>query len=212
MSTENKDLKDDEAKQAAAAAVEAVEPAEAEQATAAAEEPVAVENESSNSDVEAEAETPSEEQQLADALAEVDALKDRLLRSEAELENVRKRAERESDKARKYALEKFATDLIAVLDSLEMGVDAAQKEGATLEAVREGSELTTKMFMDTLAKHGVKQLDPTGEKFNPEQHEAMVMQPSEEAEPNTVLETFQKGYVLNERVLRAARVVVAKAP
>lgn len=212
MSTENKDLKDDEAKQAAAAAEEAVEPAEAEQATAAAEEPVAVENESSNSDVEAEAETPSEEQQLADALAEVDALKDRLLRSEAELENVRKRAERESDKARKYALEKFATDLIAVLDSLEMGVDAAQKEGATLEAVREGSELTTKMFMDTLAKHGVKQLDPTGEKFNPEQHEAMVMQPSEEAEPNTVLETFQKGYVLNERVLRAARVVVAKAP
>lgn len=211
MSTENKDLKDDEAKQTTVEA-EAVEPTQAEQEAAAAEEQAAVENESSNSDAEAEVEAPSAEQQLTDALAEVDALKDRLLRSEAELENVRKRAERESDKARKYALEKFATDLIAVLDSLEMGVDAAQKDGATLEAVREGSELTTKMFMDTLAKHGVKQLDPTGDKFNPEQHEAMVMQPSEDAEANTVLETFQKGYVLNERVLRAARVVVAKAP
>lgn len=200
MSTDNKDLKDDEATQPVEEAVTptAVEP---EQETEAAEQD-AVE-----AAPEADAETL-----LAAALAEAEDFKDRFLRSEAELENVRKRSEREIDKARKYAVEKFAGDLLAVLDSLEMGLDAAQKEGATLDTVREGNELAAKVFSDALNKHGVKQIDPTGEKFNPDQHEAMVMQPSEEVEPNTVLETFQKGYVLNDRVLRAARVVVAKAP
>lgn len=162
-------------------------------------------------DTEAGEETLTAEEQLAQAQAQADEFKDRYLRSEAELENVRKRSEREVQKARKFALEKFAGDLLAVMDSLDMGVQAAKAEGATVDAVVEGSELTLKMFIDTLTKHGVEQIDPTGEKFDPEEHEAMVMQPSADAEPNTVIDTFQKGYKLNDRVLRAARVVVAKA-
>ena len=167
---------------------------------------------------------PTEEQSAEEEVAELDPsaeleavkaeaaeFKDRYLRSEAELENVRKRSEREVQKARKFALEKFAGDLLGVMDSLDMGVQAAKADGATVAAVAEGSELTLKMFIDTLTKHGVEQIDPTGETFDPEEHEAMVMQPSADAEPNTVLETFQKGYKLNDRVLRAARVVVSKA-
>ena len=208
VSTDNKDLKDDDATKPEDEAVQAAAGEPEQDAEATEQEAVEAASDSApEAEQEADAETL-----LAAAQAEAEDFKDRFLRSEAELENVRKRSEREIDKARKYALERFAGDLLAVLDSLEMGLDAAQKEGATLEAVREGNELAAKMFSDALSKHGVKQLDPTGEKFNPDQHEAMVMQPSEDAEPNTVLDTFQKGYVLNDRVLRPARVVVAKAP
>ena len=160
---------------------------------------------------EGDSEVVDAEAELAAAKAQADEFKDRYLRSEAELENVRKRSEREVQKARKFALEKFAGDLLAVMDSLDMGLQAAKADGATIEAVTEGTELTFKMFIDTLTKHGVEVIDPTGESFNPEEHEAMVMQPSADVEPNTVLDTFQKGYKLNDRVLRAARVVVAKA-
>lgn len=187
--------------------------AEVQAEQAAAEEQLAADAavESAEPVASAEAEETEAVDELAQAKAEAEAFKDRYFRSEAELENVRKRSEREVQKARKFALEKFAGDLLAVMDSLDMGVQAAKAEGATVQAVAEGSELTLKMFVDTLTKHGVEQIDPTGEGFNPEEHEAMVMQPSADAEPNTVLETFQKGYKLNDRVLRAARVVVAKA-
>lgn len=200
MSTENQKPEEEPVD----AAEVAQEPAETADAQDVAAEDLAVE-------------TPPEEPgddlevQLAAATAEAQDFKDRFLRSEAELENVRKRSEREIVKARRFALEKFAGDLLGVLDSLDMGQQAANQEGASLESVREGAELTLKMFIDTLTKHGVEQIDPTGEKFDPDEHEAMVMQPSADAEPNTVLDTFQKGYKLNDRVLRPARVVVAKA-
>lgn len=148
---------------------------------------------------------------LATAQAEAQANQDKYLRSEAELVNVRKRAEREAEKARKFALERFAGDLLAVLDSLQMGIEAAQQDTASVDSIREGAEMTTKLFLSTLQKFAVVELDPTGEKFNPEQHEAMVMQPSAEVEPNTIITTIQKGYMLNDRLLRPARVIVAQA-
>ncbi len=205
MSNDNKTPENETEEVASAEAAEAV----ATDATEATPESEAVDAAAESDGAEAEA--PTLEEQLAGAQAQADEFKDRYLRSEAELENVRKRSEREVQKARKFALEKFAGDLLAVMDSLDMGVQAAKAEGSTVAAVTEGSELTLKMFIDTLTKHGVEQIDPTGEKFDPEEHEAMVMQPSADAEPNTVLDTFQKGYKLNDRVLRAARVVVAKA-
>jgi molecular chaperone GrpE len=205
VSNDTKTPENDTEEVASAEAAEAV----ATDATEATPEPEAVDAAAESDGAEAEA--PTLEEQLAGAQAQADEFKDRYLRSEAELENVRKRSEREVQKARKFALEKFAGDLLAVMDSLDMGVQAAKAEGSTVAAVTEGSELTLKMFIDTLTKHGVEQIDPTGEKFDPEEHEAMVMQPSADAEPNTVLDTFQKGYKLNDRVLRAARVVVAKA-
>jgi len=130
-----------------------------------------------------------------------------LMRAKAEIENIRRRAEQDVARAHKYALEKFVKELIAVVDSLEHALAA---EGAE-NAVREGVELTYKMFLDVLAKHGVKQIDPVNEKFNPENHEAMSMQPSADVEPNTVLAVYQKGYLLNDRLVRPARVVVSKA-
>jgi molecular chaperone GrpE len=205
VSNDNKTPENETEEVASAEAAEAV----ATDATEATPESEAVDAAAESDGAEAEA--PTLEEQLAGAQAQADEFKDRYLRSEAELENVRKRSEREVQKARKFALEKFAGDLLAVMDSLDMGVQAAKAEGSTVAAVTEGSELTLKMFIDTLTKHGVEQIDPTGEKFDPEEHEAMVMQPSADAEPNTVLDTFQKGYKLNDRVLRAARVVVAKA-
>ncbi|MFT5063474.1 MAG: molecular chaperone GrpE [Gammaproteobacteria bacterium] len=136
---------------------------------------------------------------------------DMYLRANAETENVRKRVEREADKARKFALERFAGDLLAVVDSLQMGAEAATHDSATLESVREGLDLTGKMLSDVLEKFNIKTIEAVGEKFNPEFHEAMVMQPAPDAEPNTVLTVIQQGYILNGRVLRPARVIVAAA-
>lgn len=129
-------------------------------------------------------------------------------RAMAELENVRRRAEREVSSAHKYGVEKFVDGLLPVIDSLEQALQlSVQAENASMH---EGLELTMKLFLDVLAKHGVQQIDPVGEVFNPELHEAMSMQESADAEPNTVLVVFQKGYKLHERVIRAARVVVSK--
>jgi molecular chaperone GrpE len=149
--------------------------------------------------------------------ADIDALKaqaqenwDRYLRAAAEMENVRKRAVRDVENARKYALENFGRDLLAVVDSLEMGLEAADNaEAATL---REGSEATLKLLLTTLERFGISVVDPEGEPFDPELHEAMTMQPSETAEPGSVLAVIQKGYSLNGRLLRPARVIVASEP
>lgn len=129
-------------------------------------------------------------------------------RAMAELENVRRRAEREVSSAHKYGVEKFVDGLLPVIDSLEQALQLAEQ--AENSSMHEGLELTMKLFLDVLAKHGVQQIDPVGEVFNPELHEAMSMQESADAEPNTVLVVFQKGYKLHERVIRAARVVVSK--
>lgn len=135
---------------------------------------------------------------------------DKYVRAVAELDNVRKRAARDVDNARKFALERFATDLLAVRDSFEMGLAAAQTADA--DSLLEGSRATLKQLASTMERFGVTEIDPRGEPFDPTRHEAMMTQPSREVEPGTVLNVYQKGYLLNGRLLRPARVVVAAAP
>ena len=135
---------------------------------------------------------------------------DQFVRAQAELDNLRKRAERDLTNAHKYALERFANELLPVKDSLEMGLSAA--EGAEADSsIREGIELTLRMFAQVLDKFGILEINPLGERFDPERHQAMTMQPTNEQPPNTVLAVMQKGYMLNDRLLRPAMVVVAKS-
>ncbi|MEM7611922.1 MAG: nucleotide exchange factor GrpE [Pseudomonadota bacterium] len=143
------------------------------------------------------------------AIAEAKAAEnwEKYVRAVAELDNVRKRARRDVENAHKYGIERFAGELLAVTDSLEAGLAAG--EAADAGALREGSEATLKLFVTTLTKFGIEQLDPHGEPFDPEQHEAMTMVPSPDVEPNTVIDVIQKGYSLNGRLIRPARVIVA---
>jgi len=150
------------------------------------------------------------QQHLAEAEAKAKEHWDQLLRVKAEQENLRRRHEREVENAHKYALERFAQDLLPVIDSLEMGAEAAAGEGATLEKVREGTELTLKMLLSTIDKFGIQAVHPEGEPFNPEYHQAMSMLESPEHAANTVMNVMQKGYTLNERLIRPAMVVVSK--
>ena len=140
-------------------------------------------------------------------LAKIDANWEKYLRAAAELENVRKRAARDVENAHKFALERFATELLAVRDSLEMGLAAG--EDADVESLRQGKEATLNLLTTVMERFGVEEVDPQGEPFDPALHEAMTMQPSADVEPGSVLTVFQKGYALNGRLLRPARVVVA---
>ncbi len=162
--------------------------------------------------------------QLEAAQAQIAALTDQALRAQADAENARRRAARDVENAHKYALEKFVAELLPVLDSLEKAVEtaAAAAQGATPEgaaetneaaaAIAEGVQLSAKLFVDVLAKVGINQLDPIGEPFDPQHHEAMAMVPNPDLEPNSVMDVMQKGYTLNGRLVRAAMVVVSKAP
>lgn len=151
-------------------------------------------------------------QALEEAQAKAQEHWERLVRTTAELDNVRKRADREVEGARKYALEKFATELLAVRDSLEMGLASAREDGDSSDSHVQGMELTLKMLAGVMEKFNIHPIEPVGEPFNPEFHEAMSMQESAEQPPNTVLSVMQKGYMLNDRLLRPAMVVVAKTP
>jgi molecular chaperone GrpE len=144
-------------------------------------------------------------QQLADA-------QERALRIQAEADNQRKRAARDVENAHKYALERFVADLLPVVDSLELGIEATGSGSADIENLRQGMDLTLKKFLDTLARYGVTPVNPLGERFNPDRHEAVSALPQEGAEPNTVLSVMQKGYELNGRLVRPAMVVIVKAP
>jgi molecular chaperone GrpE len=148
---------------------------------------------------------------LTDARSKADEHWDQCLRLQAELENLRKRSERDLSQAHKFALEKFAAELLPVKDSLEMGVAAAAEESATVEHLREGSELTLKMFTSALEKFKIKEINPLNEQFNPEYHEAMSMQERADVAPNTVVTVVQKGYLLNDRLIRPAMVIVSRA-
>ncbi|MFT5782370.1 MAG: molecular chaperone GrpE [Pseudomonas sp.] len=145
------------------------------------------------------------EEQLATA-------QDQALRVAADLQNVRRRADQDIEKAHKFALERFVGDLLPVVDSLERGLELTNPDDEAIKAVREGLELTLKLFQDTLKRHNVEALDPHGGPFNAEHHQAMAMQESTLVEPNSVLKVFQKGYLLSGRLLRPAMVVVSKAP
>ena len=150
------------------------------------------------------------EDPLQEALSKAEDHWNQYLRTAAELENVRKRAARDQENARKYGIEKFAGELLTVLDSLEAGLEAGAN--ASAEDLLAGKEATLNLLRSTLEKHGVSEVDPEGEVFNPALHEAISMQPSTTAEPDSVLTVVQKGYDLNGRLLRPARVIVAMEP
>ena len=151
------------------------------------------------------------EEALAASEAKVEEQKDSVLRARADVENMRRRSEQEIEKARKFALERFAGELLPVIDNLERAIDMADKADEALKPMLEGVELTLKTMSNTVDKFGLKVIDPKGEKFNPEMHQAMSIQESAEHDPNTVMLVMQKGYELNGRVVRPAMVMVSKA-
>ncbi|OXR99783.1 nucleotide exchange factor GrpE [Shewanella algae] len=150
------------------------------------------------------------EQALSDAQATVEEQKDSVIRAAAEVDNIRRRAAQDVEKAHKFALEKFSNELLPVIDNMERALVGADKADEATKPLFEGVELTLKSFLSAVEKFGVKQLDPMGEAFNPEQHQAIGMQPSAEFPANTVMLVMQKGYQLNERLLRPAMVMVSK--
>ena len=134
------------------------------------------------------------------------------LRAQADMENLRRRHEKELENARKFALDRFVEALLPVLDSMELGLNAASEEGADVDKLREGGELTLKLFNDVMGKFNVEVVDPLDQPFNPEHHQAMSMQPREDVPPNTVVTVVQKGYLLNGRLVRPAMVMVSRKP
>ncbi len=147
---------------------------------------------------------------LAAAEARAEQAQSQYLRTLAEMDNVRKRAARDIEQAHKYALERFAGELVGVKDSLELGLAAS--EAADVKTLQTGTQATLQLLTKAFEKAGLQEIVPAGQPFNPEFHEAMAMQPSTEQPPNTVLQVVQKGYLLNGRLLRPARVIVAREP
>jgi molecular chaperone GrpE len=134
---------------------------------------------------------------------------DKAVRTQAEMENLRKRTARDVENAHKYALEKFTNELLPVIDSLELGLSASAN-AENVDDLRKGMELTLEMFNTVMEKFGIKTIEPRGEKFNPELHEAVSMQETEDSDSGVIVAVMQKGYVLNERLIRPAMVIVAK--
>ena len=152
--------------------------------------------------------TPNPEELLRQAELKAAEHHDAWLRAKAEAENIRRRAQEDIAKAHKYGIERFATDLLGVKDSLEAALGS---ESTSIEALRNGVELTLKQLEQVFDRQNLKVIDPAGEKFDPHRHQAISMLPSAQ-EPNTVINVLQKGYVLSDRVIRPALVTVAKAP
>ncbi|MCZ6716537.1 MAG: nucleotide exchange factor GrpE [Gammaproteobacteria bacterium] len=148
------------------------------------------------------------ERELVDAQEKVDENWELYLRTAAELENVRKRSQRELENARRYGIERFALELLAVGDSLEMGLEAASEE-PSVEILMAGKKATLKQLRQLLERFSISELDPLGEAFDPELHEAMTTQPSDEYQPGQVMAVIQKGYRIHDRLLRPARVIIA---
>ena len=148
---------------------------------------------------------------LEQAQAKAEEHHEQMMRAHAELENLKRRHERDLENAHKYALDRFVAELLGVWDSLELGHNAAQDEAADVQKLREGTELTLKMLGDAMGKFGVEQIDPLNQPFNPELHQAMSTQPRADVPPNTVVTVVQKGYTLNGRLVRPAMVMVSQA-
>ncbi|MEH8259673.1 nucleotide exchange factor GrpE [Aeromonas veronii] len=151
------------------------------------------------------------EAQLETAIQKAAEERERALRTAAEMENLRRRTELDVEKAHKFALEKFAVELLPVLDNLERAIELADKENEALKPMIEGVELTLKSMQSGVAKFGLVALDPLNQPFDPNAHQAMSMVPSADVAPNTVIAVMQKGYDLNGRVIRPAMVMIAKA-
>ncbi|MEM1187922.1 MAG: nucleotide exchange factor GrpE [Pseudomonadota bacterium] len=163
------------------------------------------------SDVEGDIEGSPVDPALARLEDELAQAKDAALRATAEAQNAKRRAEQDVEKARKYALERFCAELLPVVDNLERALEAATPDDEAVRPMAEGVELTLKSFMGALQKFQIEALDPAGEPFDPELHQAMSMVENPDAEPNTVLAVMQKGYTLNGRLVRPAMVMVSKA-
>ncbi|HVV68278.1 MAG TPA: nucleotide exchange factor GrpE [Gammaproteobacteria bacterium] len=159
---------------------------------------------------ELEAKLNEAEEKLNAANSALEEHKNQLLRAHADLDNIRKRTEKDIANAHKYGLERLINELLPVIDSMERGLTLDVTENEFAARVNEGLQMTLKLFLDTLAKFGVKPVDPLNQPFNPELHQAISMQENPEAQPNTVLQVLQKGYLLNDRLIRPALVVVAK--
>ena len=144
-------------------------------------------------------------------LQQVTDANDQVLRIQAEMQNVRRRAERDVENAHKYALDKFTADLLPVVDNLERALGTINADDETQKAVATGVELTLKSFLDVLARFNIEVVDPAGQPFDADLHQAVSMVPNPNSEPNTVIDVFQKGYTLNGRLVRPAMVVVSKA-
>ena len=154
---------------------------------------------------------PDLQVKLEEALLRADDNYDQLLRNKAELDNVRKRSQRELENAHKYAVEKFVNALLPVIDSMELGQQAA--EAATeIDQIKEGVGMTMSMFLQLLEKFEIESINPEGDNFDPEFHQAMSIQESADVPPNSVMAVMQKGYTLAGRLLRPAMVMVSKAP
>lgn len=147
---------------------------------------------------------------LEDARAKADENWDQFLRTRAELDNLKRRHARELENAHKYALDSFARELLQVRDSLELGCEAALDDAADVVKLREGTELTLKLLTDVMTKFGIEDIDPMGQPFDPEFHQAMSMLPNPDVPPNTVVQVIQKGYLLNGRLARPALVMVSQ--
>lgn len=160
-------------------------------------------------ETEASADADKLAQDLVAATAEIESLKDQMLRIQAEAQNVRRRAEQDVEKAHKFGVEKFANEMLPIVDSLERAIEAFGDDEA-LKPMREGVEMTMNMFLSGLDKFEMKQVNPKGEMFDPALHQAMSMIPVPDTAANTVVEVMQKGYTLHGRLVRPAMVIVAK--
>ena len=149
---------------------------------------------------------------LEDARGKADEHWDQCMRLQADIENLHKRGERDLANAHKYGLERFAKELLPVKDSLELGLDAFDKDNAEIEKLKEGVELTLQMLGNALERFEIKEINPLEEPFNPDFHQAMSMQPRDDVAPNTVVTVVQKGYQLHDRLIRPAMVIVSQAP
>jgi len=158
-------------------------------------------------DAEAEPSLETMVEQLQDDVAQA---RDAALRAQADAQNVKRRAEQDVEKARKFALESFSKELLPVVDNLERALEAASAEEAAGQAISEGVELTLKSFLGAMEKFNIAQVDPVGEPFDPNLHQAMSMVENPDVEPNTVIAVMQKGYTLNGRLVRPAMVMVSK--
>ena len=163
------------------------------------------------SGVEAEGEEPSAEELVEKLQQEVADAKDAALRAQADAQNAKRRAEQDVERARKFALERFCSELLPVVDNLERALGAASGGEEAVKPIAEGVELTLKSFLDALRKFNIEAVDPQGEPFDPNLHQAMSMVENPEVEPNTVIAVMQKGYTLNGRLVRPAMVMVSKA-
>lgn len=181
---------------------------------AGATEAEAVEAQEADQSAEGEAEPSREElvAMLEEARSKADENWNQLMRARADLENLRRRQEKELENVHKFALERFVEALLPVKDSMELGLSAAADTSADVEKLREGTELTLKLLRDVMEKFNVAEVDPQGAPFDPQWHQAMSLQPRDDVPPNTVVAVVQKGYTLNGRLVRPAMVMVSQQP